>query len=108
MNGTDLLLIGALLGPEAVVPYACTGKLVTLLASQPQLLMATAVPAMSEIGASVHARSAVSGVHHHEPLLLIASGAMACMVLTINGPFVSWWVGPDRFAGLALRGSWCS
>ncbi|MCA1563716.1 MAG: oligosaccharide flippase family protein, partial [Acidobacteria bacterium] len=26
LNGTDLLIIGALLGPAAVVPYACTGK----------------------------------------------------------------------------------
>ena len=34
--------------------------------------------------------------------LLISSGAIACVVLTVNGPFVSWWVGPDRFAGSGL------
>ena len=28
LNGTDMLIIGALLGPAAVVPYACTGKLI--------------------------------------------------------------------------------
>ena len=27
---------------------------------------------------------------------------MACVVLTLNEPFVSWWVGPDRFAGSGL------
>ena len=53
VNGTDLLVIGALLGPAAVVPYACTGKLVTLLANQPQLFMQTALPALSELRASV-------------------------------------------------------
>ncbi len=29
LNGTDVLIIGKLLGPAAVVPYSCTGKLVT-------------------------------------------------------------------------------
>ena len=28
LNGTDVMIIGALLGPAAVVPYACTGKLI--------------------------------------------------------------------------------
>ena len=104
VNGTDLLLIGALLGPEVVVPYACTGKLVTLLASQPQLLMATAVPAMSEIGASGTRAHLFQVSTSLTQLLLILSGAVACVVLVVNGPFVSWWVGPDRFAGLGLTG----
>jgi len=104
VNGTDLFVIGALLGPAAVVPYACTGKLLTLLANQPQLFMQMALPALSELRASVprarmfHVTTAMS------QLLLIASGAIACVVLTVNGPFVSWWVGPDRFGGPALTG----
>ena len=57
VNGTDLLVIGALLGPEAIVPYACTGKLVTLLANQPQLFMQMALPALSELRASGRARA---------------------------------------------------
>lgn len=104
VHGMDLVLIGALIGPEAIVPYACTGKLVTLLASQPQLLMATAVPALSEIGTSVsHARlfQIATGLTQ---LLLLLSGAVVCVVLAVNGPFVSWWVGPDRFAGTGLTG----
>ena len=28
LNGTDVMIVGALLGPAAVVPYACTGKLI--------------------------------------------------------------------------------
>ena len=48
LNGTDLLIIAGLLGPTAVVPYACTGKLVSLLANQAQLFMQMALPALSE------------------------------------------------------------
>ena len=104
LNGTDLLVIGALLGPAAVVPYACTGKLVTLLANQPQLFMQMALPALSELRASVPRARMFQVSTAMSQLLLISSGAIACVVLTINGPFVSWWVGPDRFAGPALTG----
>ena len=48
-RGTDLVVIGKLLGPEAVVPYACTGKLLTMLANQPQMFMQMALPALSEL-----------------------------------------------------------
>ena len=49
LGGTDLVVVGKLLGPEAVVPYACTGKLLTLLANQPQMFMQMALPALSEL-----------------------------------------------------------
>jgi O-antigen/teichoic acid export membrane protein len=104
LNGTDLLVIGTLLGPAAVVPYACTGKLLTLLANQPQLFMQTALPALSELRASVPRERTFQVSTAMSQLLLIASGAIACVVLTVNGPFVSWWVGPDRFGGPALTG----
>ena len=35
MNGTDILIIGAFLGPAAVVPYSCTTKLVSVLGQPP-------------------------------------------------------------------------
>ncbi|HEY6361441.1 MAG TPA: oligosaccharide flippase family protein [Vicinamibacterales bacterium] len=104
INGTDLLVIGALLGPAAVVPYACTGKLMTLLANQPQLFMQTAAPALSELRTSVPRAHTFEVVTALSQLLLIGSGLIACVVLTVNAPFVSWWVGPDQFAGSALTG----
>ena len=52
LSGTDLVVIGKLLGPEAVVPYACTGKLITMLANQPQMFMQLALPALSELRTS--------------------------------------------------------
>ena len=104
LSGTDLLVIGTLLGPAAVVPYACTGKLLALLANQPQLFMQTALPALSELRASAPRARMFEVSTAMSQLLLVASGAIACVVLTVNGPFVSWWVGPDRFAGPSLTG----
>jgi O-antigen/teichoic acid export membrane protein len=104
LNGTDLLVIGALLGPTAAVPYACTGKLVTLLANQPQLLMQTALPALSELRASVPRARMFDVSTSLSQLMLVWSGAVACVALIVNRPFVSWWVGPDRFAGVTLTG----
>jgi O-antigen/teichoic acid export membrane protein len=34
--------------------------------------------------------------------MLLASGGIVAVVLVVNGPFVSWWVGESRFGGLAL------
>jgi O-antigen/teichoic acid export membrane protein len=104
LNGTDLLVIGALLGPAAAVPYACTGKLVALLANQPQLFMQTALPALSELRASVPRARMFEVSTSLSQLLLVWSGAIACVALIVNRPFVSWWVGPERFAGLGLTG----
>jgi hypothetical protein len=33
---------------------------------------------------------------------LAVSGLVACLVLTVNQGFVTWWVGPDQFAGVGL------
>jgi len=102
LNGTDLLIIGKLLGPAAVVPYVCTGKLVGVLANQSYLLIQTAGPALSEMKTGepherlYHVSSALSQA------MLIASGTVVCVVLTINQGFVSWWVGIDQYGGFGL------
>ncbi|HEY5838072.1 MAG TPA: oligosaccharide flippase family protein, partial [Pyrinomonadaceae bacterium] len=49
LTGTDLLIIGKLFGPLAVVPYACTAKLISVMANQPQLLIQSASPALSQM-----------------------------------------------------------
>jgi O-antigen/teichoic acid export membrane protein len=66
--------------------------------------MATAVPAMSEMGTSGTRAGLFQVSTSLTQLLLILSGAVACVVLVLNGPFVAWWVGPDRFAGDVLTG----
>lgn len=102
LNGSDMLVLGAVLGPAATVPYACTGKLITVLANHPQLLMQTAAPALAEMRTSTtHTEIArVAGALMRA--MLIGSGAVACFVLAANETFVSWWVGADQYAGMAL------
>jgi O-antigen/teichoic acid export membrane protein len=102
LNGTDLILIGALLGPAAVVPYACTGKLIAVLANQPQSILQSAAPALSELrhagdrGRLFQVSAALSQA------TLALSGLVTCVVLGANAGFVTWWVGADQFAGPAL------
>ena len=102
LNGTDVMIVGALLGPAAVVPYACTGKLVSVLANQPQAILQSAAPALSELrttndrGRLFQVSSALAQA------TLAVSGLVACVVLAVNAGFVRWWVGPEQFGGLAL------
>jgi len=102
LNGSDVLLLGAILGPAATVPYVCTGKLISVLAHQPQLLMQAAAPAIAEMRTSASrehlARIAVALMR----AMLILSGAVACFVLAANEVFVTWWVGASQFAGETL------
>jgi O-antigen/teichoic acid export membrane protein len=102
LSGTDLLIAGKLLGPEAIVPYACTAKLMTLLANQPQLFMQMALPALSELRGSAARERLFDVSRSMMQVMLLASGAIVAAVLVVNGPFVSWWVGESRFGGLAL------
>jgi O-antigen/teichoic acid export membrane protein len=102
LGGTDLMVVGRLLGPEAVVPYACTGKLVSLLANQPQLFMQTALPALSELRGSAPRQRLFDVSRSMSQVLLLGSGGIVVVVLAVNEPFVRWWVGESAFAGGGL------
>jgi len=102
LSGTDFVVIGKLLGPEAVVPYACTGKLITMLANQPQMFMQTALPALSELRTSASRDRLFEVSRSMTQMMLLASGAIVVVVLATNQAFVSWWVGDKQFAGVAL------
>lgn len=99
LNGSDLLVIGAVLGPAAVVPYACTGKLVTVLANHPQLLMQTAAPALAEMRTSESRARVTEVATALMRAMLVMSGVVACLVLAVNETFVTWWVGASFYAG---------
>ena len=102
LSGTDLVVIGRLLGPEAVVPYACTGRLVLLLARQPQMLMQMALPALSQIRSSATRERLVEVSGAMSLVMLLGTGAVVVVVLAVNESFVEWWVGATRFAGTRL------
>jgi O-antigen/teichoic acid export membrane protein len=102
LAGTDMLVIGRLLGPAAVVPYSCTTKLVTVLANHPHLLMHAAAPALSEMRAG-GSRDRLAELSTALTIaMLVASGAIASVILAGNQLFVGWWVGADQFAGWPL------
>jgi O-antigen/teichoic acid export membrane protein len=102
LNGTDVMIVGALLGPAAVVPYACTGKLVSVLANQPQAILQSAAPALSELRTTNDRARLFQVSSALAQATLAVSGLVACVVLAVNAGFVRWWVGPEQFGGLVL------
>jgi O-antigen/teichoic acid export membrane protein len=102
LSGSDVLVLGAMLGPAATVPYACTGKLITVLANHPQLLMQAAAPAIAEMRTSADRAALTRVAIALMRAMLIVSGAVGCFVLIANEAFVSWWVGVAQFAGTPL------
>jgi O-antigen/teichoic acid export membrane protein len=102
LNGTDVMVVAALLGPAAVVPYACTGKLIAVLANQPQAILQSAAPALSELRTSGERDRLFTVSAALSQATLAVSGLVACVILAVNAGFVGWWVGPDQFGGLTL------
>ncbi|MBI2614394.1 MAG: oligosaccharide flippase family protein [Gemmatimonadetes bacterium] len=102
LQGTDLLIIGALLGPNAVVPYFCTAKVLTVLANQPQLLAQTAQPALSELRTSADRHRLREVCVALTRAILVLSGGVVCLVLLVNQGFVAWWVGSAQYGGFWL------
>jgi O-antigen/teichoic acid export membrane protein len=102
LTGTDMLIIGKLFGPAAVVPYVCTGKLIGVLANQPQMLMAAASPALSQMRTG-ESRERLAGVCTAlGQAMLMVSGAVVCLVLVVNQGFVGRWVGAGQYGGFWL------
>jgi O-antigen/teichoic acid export membrane protein len=102
LNGTDVLIIGKVLGAAAVVPYMCTGKLIGFLANQPQMLLQAAEPGLAEMktGGTRDGLLRVSTALTRG--MLIASGAIVCGVMVVNYGFVRVWVGESQWGGITL------
>jgi len=102
VEGVDLVIVGVLLGPAAVVPYSLTGKLVTVVGGLPFLLAHASGPALSEMRVSETREALRRATTALTQAVLVASGAIGCAVLAVNAGFVTWWVGAERYGGLAL------
>jgi O-antigen/teichoic acid export membrane protein len=102
MSGSDVLVIGRLLGAAAVVPYSCTAKLVTIFANYPQLLIHSAQPALTELRGSGSKERLITVAQALTQGMLVLSGALVVLVITTNRFFVTWWVGNTQYAGLGL------
>jgi O-antigen/teichoic acid export membrane protein len=99
LAGSDVLLLGRILGPLAVVPYACTGKLVTVLSNHPQALIHAAQPALSELRGSDSREQLARVATVLTEAMLLMSGALVVIILAVNEYFVTWWVGAGQYGG---------
>ncbi|MBZ5593066.1 MAG: oligosaccharide flippase family protein [Acidobacteriia bacterium] len=102
MGGTDLLIIGRLYGPSAVVPYSCTRKLIQVLQNQPNLVMQVASPGLSELKTGAPRERISGAITALTQAMLMFSGLVACVALAVNRSFVTWWVGPSLYGGATL------
>jgi O-antigen/teichoic acid export membrane protein len=102
LDGSDLLVIGRTLGSTSVVPYSCSGKLISVLANQPTMLMHVASPGLSAIKSGGDRDHAFRVAVNLTQGMLVLSGAVVCVVLTVNRGFVGWWVGSKLFAGMLV------
>ncbi len=102
LNGTDLLIIGRVVGSASVVTYSMTGKLAAVFQSWSQTIPAAAVPALSELKAQDD-RPALLRVNGAllQAVFLVSGGTVA-VVLATNASFVGWWLGASRYGGMAL------
>jgi O-antigen/teichoic acid export membrane protein len=102
IGSTDFVIIGKSIGPSAVVPYACTNKLMTALGNQPLMVMEMAAPGLSQMKTS-EAFERIFRVSSALTLGVVTiTGAVACVVLAVNHGFVSWWLGEGQFGGSKL------
>lgn len=102
MYGSDVLILGKVMGPAMAVPYSCTGKLAGVLSNQPQVLMQAAVPGLSELKAGSSKERLYQATISLAQGMMLISGLLCCVVLVVNKGFVEWWVGAQRYAGFAL------
>lgn len=103
LSNTDILIIGTLFGPAAVVPFVCTGKLIFVLGNQSLALVEGAKPALSEIRVGESREHLFQVCTALSQVVLMVSGAVFCVVLISNQAFTSWWVGTAQYGGFELN-----
>lgn len=104
LTGVDVLILARVLGPATVVVYSCTGKLLTVLQNQPQLVAAVALPGLSQMRVNEPPNRTLNATTSVTQAMLLLVGAVFCIVLSINRQFVGTWVGADFFGGVMLTG----
>ena len=105
-SNTDLVIIGRILGPAAVVPYSFTGKLPNVLGNQGNILMQTATPALCELKTGESKQRVFRVLTALSQGMLAFSGALVCLIIVLNHWFVDWWMASrhygEQYGGFAL------
>jgi O-antigen/teichoic acid export membrane protein len=102
LTGTDVVVIAAVLGPTAVVPFAITDKLINLSGNIPFHLMISAQPALSELRTSPDRARMRDVCTALTQAVLLVSGFFSVIIIAVDHGFVAWWVGAPQFAGRAV------
>lgn len=97
--GTDLVVIGWVLGPAAAVAYGCTVKLLAVLTNPCYSIGLIAQPALSELHASGDSARFVTAVRSVSTSIVVAGSAVAISAVSFSPLFVHSWVGSQHFAG---------
>jgi Na+-driven multidrug efflux pump len=103
ISATSNFVILIIAGPVAAVTYALTARLADVLTQMSWQTPDAALVGLAQLrgeGREERVREITVSLVR---LTLIGAGVVACAVLAFNPSFVSLWVGPDRFAGLATN-----
>jgi O-antigen/teichoic acid export membrane protein len=101
-NGTDFIVLGAILGPEAVVIYSCTIRLATICNQFPYQLAVVSQPSIGELRGQNDRERLLDAIESLNGVLLILSGGIAIGLMVFNEWFVIRWVGPEQYGGFDL------
>jgi O-antigen/teichoic acid export membrane protein len=100
--GSDLLIVGRSISAATVVVYSSTNKLISVLQNQPQTLASVALPGLSHMKTSESRERILQATTSLTQAMLLLAGAVFCIILAINQPFVTWWLGQHFFGGMQL------
>jgi len=102
VGGADVLVVGAALGPRAVVVYTCTAKLAMVAGNLPLMIPQVAQPALAELRVRETAPRLREVTTALTQAILFVGGLVALVIVVANEGFVGWWVGAEQFGGQAL------
>lgn len=97
---TSTLAIAYSGGAVAVVPFSCTQKLTQIFNNQPNVILQSAQPGLTQLRASATKEHLSQVIGTLTQAVLMMSGALGCVVLCVNGGFVKTWVGAEQYVGI--------
>jgi O-antigen/teichoic acid export membrane protein len=100
---SDSIIILNVLGPAAAVVYAMTFKLGTVGMQMSWQLPDSGLVGLAQLKGDGRPERVREITVQLIRMVLITSGGVACAIAAFNPSFVTLWVGPARFGGLALN-----
>jgi len=96
---SDSLVLAALGRPGQVAALACTSKLGQAMTQLSWIPCDNGLIGLAQLSAEGQARRLRDALVVMVRVYLTLAGAVACVIIAVNGAFVREWVGPGMFAG---------